>query len=187
MRPSRGLPPLECSRGVSPRKAANSRPLENAAKSWIVARSAVAVTGPIPGMVISRLAVSSALADASSVLSIASIASSSASICRTRGARARRTQSGTTISPLIDAAVGQLLERVSVRNPLRGDHADLRQKAAQGVERRRALPDHELASAMAHQRRLVLHRAHGNEELARSPCRLAIAAASAASFLLRRT
>ena len=56
------------SRG-QPKKAANSRPLENAAKSWIVARSAMAVTGPIPGMVISRLAVSSVLADASSVLS----------------------------------------------------------------------------------------------------------------------
>src|SRR5271166_4627353 len=49
--------------------------------------------------VISRFAASSVLADASSSLSIASIASSSASICRTRGARARRTQSGTTISP----------------------------------------------------------------------------------------
>ena len=34
-------------------------------------------------------------------------------------------------------------------------------------------PDHELASPMAHQRRLVLHRAHGNKALARSPCRLA--------------
>ena len=34
-------------------------------------------------------------------------------------------------------------------------------------------PDHELASPLAHQRRLVLHRAHGNEALARSPCRLA--------------
>ena len=51
--------------------------------------------------------------------------------------------------------------------------ADLRQMAAQGVERRRALPDHELARSMAHQRRLVLHRAHGNEALARTPCRLA--------------
>ena len=50
MRPSRGLPPLECSRGVSPRKAANSRPLENAPKFWTVARSAEAVTGPTPGM-----------------------------------------------------------------------------------------------------------------------------------------
>ncbi len=46
---------------------------------------------------------------------------------------------------LIDAAVDQLLERVSVRNSLRGDDPDFRQMAAQGVERRRALSDHELA------------------------------------------
>ena len=91
------------------------------------------------------------------------------------------------LAVLIDAAVGQFLERVSVRNPLRGDDADLRQMAAQGVERRRALPDHELARAMAHQRRLVLHRAHGNEALARTPCRLANRRRVGWSFLLRRT
>ena len=58
-------------------------------------------------------------------------------------------------------------------NALRGDASDFRQMAAQGVERRRALPDHELTRAMAHQRRLVLHSAHGNEAPARTPCRLA--------------
>jgi hypothetical protein len=47
--------------------------------SWIVAMIAEAVTGPTPGMVINRLAVSSALTDAASSLSIAPIASSSAS------------------------------------------------------------------------------------------------------------
>ena len=44
---------------------------------------------------------------------------------------------------------------------------------AAGVKRRRALPDHQLARSMAHQRRLVLHRAHGNEALSRPPGRLA--------------
>jgi hypothetical protein len=51
-------------------------------------------------MVINRLAVSSALTDAASSLSIAPIASSSASIWPTSGRSAPRTQSGTTISPL---------------------------------------------------------------------------------------
>src|SRR4029077_16256993 len=58
-----------------------------------------AVTGPTPGMVINRLAVSSALTDAASSLSIAPIASSTASIWPTSERRALRTQSGTTISP----------------------------------------------------------------------------------------
>jgi hypothetical protein len=63
-RPSRVLPPVEFWRGVRPRKAANSRPLMKAPASWIVATIADAVTGPTPGMVINRLAVSSALTDA---------------------------------------------------------------------------------------------------------------------------
>ena len=54
---------------------------------------------PTPGMVINRLAVSSALTDAASSLSIAPIASSSASIWPTSERSAPRTQSGTTISP----------------------------------------------------------------------------------------
>ena len=48
--------------------------------SRIVAVIAEAVTGPTPGMVINRLAVSSALTDAAISVSIAPIASSSASI-----------------------------------------------------------------------------------------------------------
>jgi hypothetical protein len=99
MRPSRVLPPVEFWRGVRPRKAANSRPLAKALASWIVAVIADAVTGPTPGMVINRLAVSSALTDAASSLSIAPMASSSASIWPTSERSAPRTQSGTTISP----------------------------------------------------------------------------------------
>ena len=58
-----------------------------------------AVTGPTPGMVINRLAVSPALTDAASSRSTAPIASSSASIWPTSERSAPRTQSGTTISP----------------------------------------------------------------------------------------
>jgi hypothetical protein len=74
------LPPVELWRGVKPRKAANSRPLAKALAFWIVATIAEAVTGPTPGMVINRLAVSFALTDAAISLSIAPIASSSASM-----------------------------------------------------------------------------------------------------------
>ena len=41
IRPSRGWPPVACSRGVGSRKAANSLPLENAPKSWTLARKRV--------------------------------------------------------------------------------------------------------------------------------------------------
>src|SRR5260370_532070 len=43
-------PPVECSRGTTPIQAANSRPLWKAAPLPIAAMSAVAVTGPMPGM-----------------------------------------------------------------------------------------------------------------------------------------
>jgi hypothetical protein len=70
MRPSRSLPPVELWRGVRPRKAANSRPLAKALISWIVAVVAEAVTGPTPGMVVKRLAVSSASTAAASSLDL---------------------------------------------------------------------------------------------------------------------
>jgi hypothetical protein len=80
MRPSRCLPPVALWRGVRPRKAENSRPLAKALASWIVAVIAEAVTGPTLGIVINRLAVSSALTDAARSLSIAAIASANPSI-----------------------------------------------------------------------------------------------------------
>ena len=44
------LPPVECSRGTNPIQAANSRPLRKAAPLPMAATSAVAVSGPIPGI-----------------------------------------------------------------------------------------------------------------------------------------
>src|SRR6185437_16634418 len=44
------LPPVEYSRGTSPTQAANGRPLRNAPPFPIAATSAVAVSGPIPGI-----------------------------------------------------------------------------------------------------------------------------------------
>ena len=48
------LPPLECCKGVSPTQAAKSRPLLKAFAGGANAATAVAVTGPTPGMVVRR-------------------------------------------------------------------------------------------------------------------------------------
>ena len=57
--PSLGLPPVVCCRGTSPSQAAKSRPRRKlsigGAKAWI----AIAVIGPMPGIVMSRAASSS--------------------------------------------------------------------------------------------------------------------------------
>jgi hypothetical protein len=50
---SRGVPPVECSRGTNPSQAENWRPFVNGVASPIAVIRAVALTGPIPGMVYS--------------------------------------------------------------------------------------------------------------------------------------
>src|SRR5712675_2285845 len=55
MPPRRFLPPVEFCRGTRPSHAANSRPLRNSLGSATVAAIAVAMIGPIPGMVASAL------------------------------------------------------------------------------------------------------------------------------------
>ena len=55
IRPSRSFPPLDDCRGTRPRKAANSRPDLNMDGSVTLATIAVAVIGPMPGMVARRL------------------------------------------------------------------------------------------------------------------------------------
>ena len=127
------------------------------------------MTGPIPGMVISRLAVSSLLPPVDRLDGFVE----RVNLPDERSEGEAHAVGNHDLAVLIDAAVDQLLERIRVRSPLRGDNADLRQMAAQGVERRRALPDQQLADAMAHQRGLVLDRAYRNEALARPPFRLA--------------
>lgn len=71
MRPSRSLPPLEFCDGVSPSQAANSLPERNCPGSATDAASAVAPTGPMPGMVDRRRATSSGLCRARIERSIA--------------------------------------------------------------------------------------------------------------------
>src|SRR5438477_4550595 len=52
--PRRVLPPVEFCRGTRPSHAANSRPLRNAIGSTTVAAIAVAMIGPMPGIVANR-------------------------------------------------------------------------------------------------------------------------------------
>jgi len=62
VRPRRSFPPLECCRGTRPSQAAKSRPRRKVLAAGASAASAVAITGPTPGIVISRLATGSAFA-----------------------------------------------------------------------------------------------------------------------------
>src|SRR5262249_11047073 len=50
----RSFPPVECWRGTSPSQAAHCRPFLNVLASLTAATRAVALRGPIPGIVISR-------------------------------------------------------------------------------------------------------------------------------------
>jgi L-serine dehydratase len=57
----RGFPPLESRRGVRPSQAAKLRPVLKLPMSLAVARIVAAISGPTPGMLVKRPAVSSAL------------------------------------------------------------------------------------------------------------------------------
>ncbi|MGD1038647.1 MAG: hypothetical protein ABR878_16030 [Roseiarcus sp.] len=87
------------------------------------------------------------------------------------------------------AAVGeQALEPIGVLRPLRRHDPDLRQMTAQRIEHRNAIARQKFARPMAHQLGLVVDAANRREAHVRPPDRLArSAAASTASFLLRRT
>lgn len=56
--PSFCLPPVDACFGTSPSQAAKSRPFANVSACAVIAAIAVAVIGPMPGMVISRRATS---------------------------------------------------------------------------------------------------------------------------------
>ena len=74
VRPSRSLPPAERCTDVSPTQATKSRSEPNVSGGGVNASMAVAIGGPIPGTLIGRRAVSSALARAG-------ISASKAAIC----------------------------------------------------------------------------------------------------------
>lgn len=57
--PSRCFPPVECWRGTRPNQAAKSRPLRKCSGGGASVAKAMAISGPMPGIVIKRRAISS--------------------------------------------------------------------------------------------------------------------------------
>ena len=78
--PSLGLPPVVCCRGTRPSQAEKSRPRRKLSIGGAKAWSAIALIGPIPGIVISRAASSSWRAQARSSFSNPSIFESRSAI-----------------------------------------------------------------------------------------------------------
>jgi hypothetical protein len=81
VRPSTCFPPLECCFGTKPSQAAKSRPFRNVVMVGAKASIAIAVTGPNPGMDISRAVLSDRFASDLSVFSKLAIREERASIC----------------------------------------------------------------------------------------------------------
>ena len=73
MRPRRSFPPDECCRGTKPNHAAKSRPRRKLSIGGAKASTANALTGPTPGIVCNRRAVSVCVAKAPICLVLASI------------------------------------------------------------------------------------------------------------------
>jgi len=96
--PSRCFPPVDRWRGVRPSQAAKSRPLRKVAAAGANAMKAVAVIGPIPGIVVSRLAFSSARARRAISVSSCLMLSSSERSMLTSTASAARAASGRPLS-----------------------------------------------------------------------------------------
>jgi hypothetical protein len=94
VRPSRVLPPVEVCLGVSPIHAARSRPRSKLSIGGAKAVNAVAITGPMPGMVMGRLATSSFLARCLISRSRSSIRCDRSRITPTRSRSIARTGSG---------------------------------------------------------------------------------------------
>ena len=105
MRPSRVLPPVECCRGVRPRKAARWRPEVNWAGSIANARL-IAVTGPIPGTPSSSRLIGCALCKASNSASRAAISASRWATCCPSRARTALANGGMAGSAATAASSG---------------------------------------------------------------------------------
>ena len=92
--PNRFLPPVEFWRGTRPSHAANSRPLRKPLGSATIAAIAVAMMGPMPGIVAKRWLTGLLLCQPISCFSSAAIAASSCSICTASTCRTWRAKPG---------------------------------------------------------------------------------------------
>jgi hypothetical protein len=149
------LPPVEFCRGTRPSQAANSRPLRKPLGSVTVAAIAVAMIGPMPGILASRwLTGSQHLA---------------------RQVRQAR------VALVPDDGD----QPADIAQPLRRNDPELRQVRPQGIHQPRALPNQPLAPTVQQHSRLLLDRLHRHKRIVGRTTASQIAAASAASFLLR--
>ena len=136
--PSFCLPPVECWRGVSPTQAAKSRPLAKVSGGGARAAIAVAVIGPMPGIVISRRATSSSRARRTISLSrTRDLPIEQRQAVEQHRATSRGTPSGSCRSRSRSSSVGEL---VHMRRALRRDPAIFRHMAADRVDDLGPLP-----------------------------------------------
>src|SRR6185312_10972770 len=98
MPPNRFLPPVGFCRGTRPSHAANSRPLRKPLGSATIAATAVAIMGPMPGIVAKRWLTGLLLCQPISCFSSAEIAASSCSICTASTCSTWRARLGRRVS-----------------------------------------------------------------------------------------
>lgn len=150
--PSFCLPPEERCSGVRPSHAAKSRPLLNVVAEGASAARAVAVIGPMPGMVINRLASASSLARRA-------ISRSSTATRSIQGPQLRNEESQDRAGGFGDGAILFLNLRHQlghVEEALRSHKSKLRKMAADCIDRLGPLANHEIADAEHHCRSLLL-------------------------------
>ncbi len=114
--PSLCLPPVECWRGVRPSQAAKSRALRKVSGGGARVAMAVAISGPIPGTVISRRATSFSLARRAISVSSLPISASNCASAATRTlsvgmASAGRSHSGSSMIAISFVALAALVAR----------------------------------------------------------------------------
>src|SRR5919107_4006370 len=167
VRPSRSFPPLECCFGVRPSQAAKSRPRRKVDAGGASATRAVATTGPIPGMVIRRLAAGSALARVA--ISRSSTTIFACTDCRLSAitTRTERASSGSS-DP------GSATRSMSLFTwPLPHDEAELSEVTAQRIDQLGPLADQQVACAEDHSSALCFRALRPDEPHRRTLRRLA--------------
>lgn len=150
MPPSLCLPPDEFCRGVRSSQTANSRPDRKSDGSGMVAADAVAVIGPIPGMVASKRQIELVLWISASRMSIRSICWFSASNCPTRAYKAKHA--------LLSYLVQLRDERMDPVPSLWDDNSILGQMRSKRTSCHSSLSDQKPSSSVQHQKSLILAR-----------------------------
>ena len=158
VRPRRSLPPVERCTGVSPTQAAKSRPERNVSTGGAKASMAVAISGPIPGTLISRRAVSSAFARGDLGIERCGLFLQMAERMHENG------EAGTSGWRNVRFGILDLRDQpLDVGGSLRRDQAVLGKMAADRVDELSTLADQHIASPEDHRGGLLGFALHANE------------------------